>query len=106
MLIFTKNKTNKWFKLIKNKTDKRNEVNIYFFGYRKSDIQPQKNLLMKKIINTFAIRKITYQISNPFGTEIKDNTPPRLAAMQHTWGVFSFYKKKTSLITVLLFKMS
>jgi len=27
----------------------------------------------------------------PFGTEIKDNTPPRLAVMQHTWGVFSFY---------------
>ena len=53
---------------------------------RKSNIKPQKNLLMKKIINNF--------------TEIKDNTPPRLAAMQHTWGVFSFYKKKTSLITV------
>ena len=67
MLIFTKNKTNKWFKLIKNKTERRNEVNFSLFGYRKSDIQPQKNLLMKKIINTF--------------TEIKDNTPPRLAAM-------------------------
>ena len=55
-------------------------------AFRKYNISPQKNLLMKKIINTF--------------TEIKDNTPPRLAAMQHTWGVFSFYKKKTSLITV------
>jgi hypothetical protein len=85
VLIFTKNKTNKWFKLIKNKTNKRNKVNLFFFGYRKSDIQQQKNLLMKKIINNF--------------TEIKDNTPPRLAAMQHTWGG-SFYKKKTSLITV------
>ena len=91
LLIFTKNKTDEWLKLIKNKTDKRSKVNFFFFGYRKSHIQPEK---------------ITYQTREPFGTEIKDNTPPRLAAMQHTWGVFSFYKKKTSLITVLLFKMS
>jgi len=45
---------------------------------------------MKKIINNFGLRKITYQISDPFGTEIKDNTPPRLAAMQHTWGCSLF----------------
>ena len=34
LLIFTKNKTDEWLKLIKNKTNKRNEVNFSLFGYR------------------------------------------------------------------------
>lgn len=40
---------------------------------------------------TFAISKIRHQFFAFGQLNCKDNTPSRLAAMQHTWEVFSFY---------------
>lgn len=50
-----------------------------------------KYLFVNKIILTFALHNTTYSYSTYNGTLIQDNTPSRLAAMQHTWEVFSFY---------------
>ena len=50
-----------------------------------------KYLFVNKIILTFAVHNTTYSYSIYNGTLIQDNTPSRLAAMQHTWEVFSFY---------------
>ena len=51
---------------------------------------------MNKIISIFALINSTYNFGLPFSAEIKDNTPPLLAAMQHTRGVFSFYRTSKS----------
>lgn len=50
-----------------------------------------KYLFVTKINRTFALQTITYSYSTCKATLIQDNTPSRLAAMQHTWEVFSFY---------------
>ena len=50
-----------------------------------------KNLFNNKIYNTFTFSNNTYSYGTHSSTLIKDNTPSRLAAMQHTWEVFSFY---------------
>ena len=50
-----------------------------------------KYLFVTKINRTFALQTIIYIYSNSKVTLIQDNTPSRLAAMQHTWEVFSFY---------------
>jgi hypothetical protein len=50
-----------------------------------------KYLFVTKINRTFALQTTTYSFSNSKVTLIQDNTPSRLAAMQHTWEVFSFY---------------
>ena len=51
---------------------------------------------MKKIIYIFALINSTYHFGLPISAEIKDNTPPMLAAMQHTWEVFPFYTNSKS----------
>ncbi len=50
-----------------------------------------KNLFCNKISCTFALPNKKHNYSAFLSTLIQDNTPPRLAAMQHTWEVFSFY---------------
>ncbi len=48
-----------------------------------------QNLFLSKITATFAGRNIHFSAYDYAG-EIRDNTPSRLAVMQHTWGVFSY----------------
>jgi hypothetical protein len=48
-----------------------------------------QNLFLSKRTATFADRNIHFSAYDYAG-EIRDNTPSRLAVMQHTWGVFSY----------------
>lgn len=46
------------------------------------------NLFITNIYIIFALENKCFTLLS--ADEISDNTPSRLAAMQHTWGVFSF----------------
>lgn len=48
-----------------------------------------QNLFLSKRTATFAVRDIHFSAYDYAG-EIRDNTPSRLAVMQHTWGGFSY----------------
>ena len=63
-----------------------NLIESYFSINMSSFMQ---NLFLSKRTAIFVDRNIHFSAYNYAG-EIRDNTPSRLAVMQHTWGVFSY----------------